>query len=232
MISFETLCGLPHRETTGRLLDDGWNVCGIGDWATVWRSPDGAQVARVSPFEPAYGVFVELCRSLEGHLLLPRIDVDAPLGGGGRLTVLEFLLPVDRAEADSVVERWAAALPDDPIAAVREQAERLDAEAATSVPFWGGLDLNPGNVMRNASGQLKLVDLFYAEGLEIYRVLLEEPARIAEAFPPDRREYLLDIAALARMSTPDEIAALRTAAESIGGQPPYRRATSSNASLR
>ena len=85
--------------------------------------------------------------------------------------------------------------------------------------------------MKNASGELKLVDLFYAEGLEIYRVLLEDPARIAEAFPPDRREYLLDIAAVARMSTPDEIAALRTAAESIGGQPPYRRATSPNVSL-
>lgn len=34
----------------------------------------------------------------------------------------------------------------------REAAERLDAEAATAVPFWGGLDHNPGNVMRNASG--------------------------------------------------------------------------------
>lgn len=86
--------------------------------------------------------------------------------------------------------------------------------------------------MRNASGELKLVDLFYAAGQETYRVLLEDPARIAEAFPPGRREYLLDIAAVARMSTPDELATLRTAAESIGGQPPYRRATSSNASLR
>jgi hypothetical protein len=232
VISFETLRDLPHREAARRLLDDGWNVCGIGDWATVWRSPDGTQVARVSPFEPAYEVFVKLCRSLEGHPLLPRVDFDASLAGGGRLTVLEFLLPADRAEAAAVVERWAAAAPDDPITAVRKQAERLDAEAATAVPFWGGLDHNPANVMKNASGELKLVDLFYAAGLEIYRVLLEDPARIAEAFPPDRREYLLDIAAVARMSTPDEIAALRTAAESIGGQPPYRRATSSNASLR
>jgi hypothetical protein len=230
--SFETFRDLPHREAAGRLLADGWNVCGIGDWATVWRSPDGTQVARVSPFEPAYEVFVRLCRGLEGHPLLPRIDFDAPLGGGGRLTVLEFLLPVDRAEADAVVERWTAALPDDPITEVRRQAEQLDAEAATSIPFWGGLDHNPGNVMKNASGELKLVDLFYAAGLEIYRVLLENPTKIAEAFAPDRREYILDIAALARMSTPDEIAALRTAAESMGSQPPYRRATSPNASLR
>jgi hypothetical protein len=69
--------------------------------------------------------------------------------------------------------------------------------------------------MKNASGELKLVDLFYAAGLEIYRVLLEDPAKIAEAFPSDRREYICDIAAVARMSSPDEIAALRTAAASI-----------------
>lgn len=215
MNSFETLRDLPHREAAGRLLTDGWNVCGIGDWATVWRSPDGTRVARVSPFEPAYEVFVELCRRLEGHALLPRVDVDVPLRGGGRLTVLEFLQPADAAEADGVVERWDAARPDDPVSEVRRVAEQLDARAAASVPFWGGLDHNPGNVMKNASGELKLVDLYYAQGLEIYRVLLEDPAKIAEAFAPDRREYILDIAALARMSSPDELAALRAAAESI-----------------
>lgn len=215
MSSFEALRDLPHREAAGRLLADGWNVCGIGDWATVWRSPDGTQVARVSPFEPAYGVFVELCRRLEGHPLLPRIDFDAPLSGGGRLTVLEFLLSVGSAEADGVVERWAAAMPDDPISQVRRKAEQLDAEAAASIPFWGGLDHNPGNVMKDVSGEPKLVDLFYAAGLETYRVLLEDPAKIAEAFPADRREYMCDIAAVARMSAPNEIAALRAAAASI-----------------
>ncbi|WP_129789620.1 hypothetical protein [Promicromonospora panici] len=215
MSSFEALRDLPPRDAAGRLLADGWNVCGIGDWATVWRSPDGTLAARVSPFEPAYEVFVELCRSLEGHPLLPRIDFDAPLGGGGRLTVMEFLLPVEWAEADAVVQRWAAALPDDPITQVRRTAERLDAEAAAAIPFWGGLDDNPHNVMKNASGEPKLVDLFYAAGLEIYRVLLEDPAKVAEAFAPDRREYICDIAAVARESSPDEIAALRAAAESI-----------------
>lgn len=213
--SFESLRDLPHREAAGRLLADGWNVCGLGDWAMVWRSPDGTQVARVSPFEPAYAVFVDLCRRLPRHPLLPRIDFDTPLAGGGRLTVLEFLLPAGAAEADALVERWAAALPGDPIAAVRREAEKLDVEAAATVPFWGGLDHNAGNVMQNASGELKLVDLFYAAGLEIFRVLVEDPARIAEAFAPDRREYILDVAAVARLSSPDEMAALRAAARSI-----------------
>ena len=218
MSSFDVdaLRGLPHREASGLLLADGWNVCGLGDWATVWRSPDGALVARVSPFEPAYGVFVELCRSLEGHPLLPRIELDAPLAGGGRITVMEFLTPVQQAEAAAVVDRWNAAAPDDPITVVRRKAEQLDAEAARSIPFWGGLDHNPGNVLRNAVGEPKLVDLFYAAGLEIYRVLREDPARLAEAIPAERRRYICDIAAVARLSDQDELAALRAAADSIG----------------
>ncbi|MFD7025465.1 hypothetical protein [Promicromonospora sukumoe] len=215
-VDVAALGGLPHREASGRLLAAGWNVCGLGDWATVWRSPDGGLVARVSPFEPAYGVFVELCQSLEGNPLLPRIEHDVPLAGGGRITVMEFLTPVRQAEAEAVVDRWSAAAPDDPITAVRRTAERLDAEAARSIPFWGGLDHNPGNVLRNAVGEPKLVDLFYAAGLEIYRVLLEDPARLAEAIPAERRRYICDIAALARMSDPDELAALRAAAASIG----------------
>lgn len=212
---FESLRDVSHREASGRLLADGWNVCGLGDWATVWRSPDGALVARVSPFEPAYEVFVELCRTLDGHPLLPRIDFDAPLAGGGRLSVMEFLMPVEPAVADAVVARWAAAAEDDPITVVRREAERLDAEAARSIPFWGGLDHNPGNVLQNAAGEPKLVDLFYAAGLKIYQVLRDDPTRIAEAFPSDRRRFVCDIAALARMSSPDELAALRAAADSL-----------------
>ncbi|WP_285104609.1 hypothetical protein [Promicromonospora sp. MEB111] len=212
---FESLRDLSHREAAGRLLADGWNVCGLGDWATVWRSPDGALVARVSPFEPAYEVFVELCRTLDGHPLLPRIEFDAPLMGGGRLTVMEFLMPVEPAVADAVVVRWAAAADGDPITVIRREAERLDAEAGRSIPFWGGLDHNPGNVLQNPAGEPKLVDLFYAAGLEIYRVLRDDPARIAEAVPADRRRFICDIAALARLSSPDELAALRAAADSL-----------------
>jgi hypothetical protein len=213
--SFDALAPLSHREAAGRLLADGWSVCGVGDWATVWRSPDGGQVARISPFEPAYAVFVELCRRLGPNPLLPRIDFDAPLEGGGRLTVMEFLLAVEEEEAAEVVERWKAAEAQDEITEVRREAEGLNTKAADSVPFWGGLDLNPGNVMKDTAGQLKLVDLFYAAGKEIYRALLENPAKIAECYAPEQRKYMCDIAALTRMSSPEELAALRSAAESI-----------------
>ncbi|MQM24439.1 hypothetical protein [Glycomyces albidus] len=214
-MEFEEFAGLDHRGAAGRLLAAGWNVCGIGDWAFVWRSPDGRLVARVCAFEPGYGVFVELCRALPGHSMLPRIRFDAELAGGGRLTVMEALRPASAEERESVLARWEAAAPDDPVSAVRAEAERLDAEAAQRIPFWGGLDRNPGNVMRRSDGGLVLVDLFYANGLEIYRALVGDPAKVAAAFPAEKRVFICDIAVIARESSPEEIAALRAAAASI-----------------
>jgi hypothetical protein len=214
-VDFEKLRELTHREAAGVLLAAGWDVCGIGDWAFVWRSPDGGQVARVCAFEPAYGRFTALCRNLDGHPLLPRIDFDAPLPGGGRLTVMEALLPAETALRDALTARWEAAEPGDPVAAVRAEAERLNAEAAASAPFWGGIDRNPGNVMRRAGGEPVFVDLFFAEGLDIYRTLVEDPAAVAAAFAPEERVFICEIAAVARQSSPEEIAALRAAADRI-----------------
>jgi hypothetical protein len=215
MVDFEGLRGATHREAAGRLLAAGWDVCGVGDWAVVWRSPDGSRVARVCAFEPAFGFFVRLCRNLAGHPMLPRIDFDAALPGGGRLTVMEFLLSADGDDAKQVTARWEAAPPGDPVTAVRSEAERLDCEARAAVPYWGGLDRNPGNVMRRTSGELVLVDLFYAAGPEIYKALLEEPAAIAEAFAPEQRVHIGEIAAVARYSHPEEITALRAVVASI-----------------
>jgi hypothetical protein len=206
------LAELNHREAAGWLLADGWNVCGVGDWATVWRSPDGELAARVSPFEPAYEVFARLCRALAGNPLLPRVELDAPLEGGGRLTVMEFLAPTEAGRTKEMWRRWDAAAPDDPATAVRREAERLDAEAAETVPYWGGLDRNPGNVMAAPDGSVKLVDLFYANGKRIYAELLEDPAAVAARFPLEQRRHMAEIGAVVRLSSPDELAELRTSA--------------------
>lgn len=207
-----TLEALSHREVAGRLLADGWNVCGAGDWATVWRSPDGELAARVSPFEPAYEVFVRLCRALPDHPLLPRLELDSPLEGGGRITVMECLVPADKEAAAELLQRWDEADPADPIAAVRSEAEWLDAQAAQTIPYWGGLDRNPANVMAAPSGGAKLVDLFYADGLVIYADLLADPAKVLASFPADRRRHMAEIGAVVRLSSPEEIAAIRKAA--------------------
>lgn len=206
------LAELNHREAAGWLLADGWNVCGVGDWATVWRSPDGELAARVSPFEPAYEVFVRLCRALPGNPLLPRVELDSPLEGGGRLTVMEFLTSTEYDQAAAVWKRWDQADAEDPVAAVRNEAERLNAEAAETIPYWGGLDRNPANVMTALDGALKLVDLFFAQGKQIYAELLENPAAVLASFPAERRRYMAEIGAVVRLSSPAELAELRSKA--------------------
>ncbi|HLU28910.1 MAG TPA: hypothetical protein VKZ65_10765 [Glycomyces sp.] len=216
MTDFPALESRTHREAAARLASDGWNVCGIGDWATVWRSADGRLAARISPFEPAYEVFVALCRNLEGHPMLPRIDFDAPLDGGGRLTVMEFLRSAAPADAEAAKRRWDEAAPGDPVTAVRREAERLDAEATTAIPYWGGLDHNPRNIMTGVEGGLKFVDLFYVDGLELYAALRDDPRAVAERLPAERRRHITEIGAVARLSTPEEIASLRRNAAAIG----------------
>lgn len=206
------LAELNHREAAGWLLADGWNVCGVGDWATVWRSPDGELAARVCPFEPSFEIFVRLCRTLPDNPLLPRIELDSPLEGGGRLTVMEFLAPAEADQAEQVWRSWEATAPGDPATAVRREAERLNAEAVSTVPFWGGLDCKPGHVMATPSGEAKLVDLFFAEGRRIYAELLENPAAVAASFPAEQRKYMAEIGAVVRLSTPEELDKMRTAA--------------------
>jgi hypothetical protein len=211
MTDFDDLHVLSHREAAARFAIDGWNVCGLGDWATVWRSPDGFHAARLSPFELAYEVFVELCRNLTDHALLPRIDFDAPLVGGGRLTVMEFMLPAAESQVADITARWESAASDDPVAAVRLEAERLNDKAASLIPYWGGLELNPGNIMTDLSGQAKLVDLYFVPGDKVFPALEHNPTDFAARIPADRRKYLADIACAARVWTPAQIAKYRKA---------------------
>lgn len=212
MLDLAGAADLSHRVVMARLVADGWGVCGVGDWASAWRSPDGSRVARVCPFEPAYGVFTALCRTLPEHPLLPRIDRDEPLLGGGRLTIMEFLVPCDEAEQAALLQRWDTAAPDDPITEVRRHAEELSAQAASSSPFWGGIDRNPGNVMRRPGGGPVLVDLFYVHGERLYTALLEQPRRVGEAFSQNERRYLAEIGAVMRESSEQELEAIRAAA--------------------
>jgi hypothetical protein len=207
--------GLTHREVAGRLVAGGWSVCGVGDWATVWRSPEGKRAARVSPFELAYGVFVDLCRKLADNVMMPRVYFDAELGGGGRVTVMEFLRPADEAQVSAILKRWDVSVAGDPIADVRAEAERLGAVAADVIPYWGGLDLNEANVMVDLDGQAKIVDLFATAGKKLFAALMEEPASFAARIPAEQRRFMTEIGYAQRVWTPAQITAYREAATTL-----------------
>lgn len=202
--------GREHRVVQAALIAEGWSVCGIGDWAITLRCADGHSAARVAPFDPAYPVFVELCRRTGGSPYLPAIRADVDLDGGGQLTLMDFLPPAPPEVAARVARSWAEG--DDPeLAALRTMAEELDAQAARTRPWWDQIDLNDGNIRLSDAGHPVLIDLFCADGAAIYAALLEDPAELARWMPQERRRHMAEIAYVTRNGTPEEIATLREA---------------------
>lgn len=200
---------MTHREATAELVLAGWTPCGVGDWAIGLRSPDGLWVARVCPFDPAYAAFLELCRRQLGNPYLPRVAFDTPLDGGGTLVVLEFLAPLEPAQAEEVARRWREEADDSPLAEVRQAAAVVDTEFRARLPWWDGIDLNPGNLRQALDGRVTLIDVFCMDGASVYAQILDDASVVRDKLPDSR--HILDIPYIARESTPEEIRALRAA---------------------
>jgi hypothetical protein len=202
---------LSHRQVLAELTGAGWVPCGVGDWAVGLRSPEGAMVARVCPFDPAYAAFVDLCRECAGNPWLPRVELAASLEGGGSVVFLEYAASVEPAVAEQVPKQWMAGDGDADFAAVRRAAQAIDARYQASVPWWAGLDLNPGNIRRAADGRLVLIDIFCMQGESLYAKLLEDVAAVHRRIPREQMRYALEIPYIARQSTAAEIRALKNA---------------------
>jgi hypothetical protein len=202
---------LSHRQVLAELAAGGWVPCGVGDWAVALRSPEGAVVARVCPFDPAYWAFVDLCRACAGNRWLPGIELAAGLEGGGSVVFLEFAAPVDRAVAEQVAGQWRAEGGDAELEEVRRAAQLIDAGYRDSTPWWGGCDLNEAHIRRAADGRLVLIDVFCMDGASLYREILEDVAEVHRRFPRERMRYALDIPYIARENSAAEILALRKA---------------------
>ena len=182
------------------LTNAGWQLLATGDWSWVFGSSDEAVVARVTPWDPAYRLHVDVCIQHSSHRHLPRIDDIAPLRGDGYVVFMERLNACDESQArafcaalnianDSGYDNPAiskATQPSRP--ALESQAtpsnllrtiaqteldslrlilNELLAEGARTLPFWGGSDIRPGNLMCDATGQIKVIDPIFVRGLAI-----------------------------------------------------------------
>jgi hypothetical protein len=201
---------LSHRQVLAELATAGWVPCGVGDWAVALRSPEGALVARVCPFDPAYAAFVDLCRECAGNRWLPRIELAADLEGGGSVVFLEFVAPVGHPVVKQFAERWRARASDPEFQEVRRAAQRIDAEYRKSTPWWGRCDLDDAHIFRAADRPV-LVDVFCMAGTELYRAILEDVAEVHRRIPRERMRYALDIPYIARENSTAEIIALKKA---------------------
>ena len=111
----------------------------MGDWAVALRSPEGSLAARVCPFDPAYGAFVDLCRECAGNRWLPRIELGADLEGGGSVVFLEFVAPVDHPVVKQFAEQWRARAGDPQFQEVRHpDTQMIDAEYRSRRPGGAG----------------------------------------------------------------------------------------------
>jgi hypothetical protein len=163
----------------------GWTPSATGDWSWVLISPDGAQAARVTPWDDAYRMHAELCVRTPGPHL-QRVDAILPLGSLGHVVVMERLWPAP----DAVAAAFCAALDvagdsgwrppegvdggayagDPAVASLRARVLALAAQC-TPMPFWGGLDVRPGNVMVDAAGTPKLIDPAFVAGRKIVEAI-------------------------------------------------------------
>lgn len=210
------LPGLPwesssHRQVLAELIGAGWVPCGAGDWAVGLRSPGGALVARVGPFDPAYSAFVDLCRRCAGNRWLPRVELAADLEGGGSVVFLEFAAPVEQAIAEQVAGRWRTGTGDAEFETVRRTARMVDAEYRKTTPWWDGLDMNSSHIHRAVDGRLVLIDVFCLDGASLYGKILDDVAEVHRRIPRERMRYALEIPYIARESSPAEISALKRA---------------------
>ena len=180
-----------HRDVDTRLRSAGWTPCGTGDWAWALRSPDGAVVARISPFDPAGPYASMFYRQAAGTGQVPALFGHRVLDGGGDLTLMEPLEPVSEAEAVDFLAAVAAGAPE--VAELARHLREVHARGAAEQPWWGPLDDNPANVMRGADGRLVLTDPYYADGPNLYRTVLEDPDQVVRAFPEAQRRFMTEL---------------------------------------
>jgi hypothetical protein len=183
--------GADHRAVEDALAAAGWTRSGAGDWAIALVSPDGRAVARISPFDPTGPYAAELYGRAEHTLLVPRLFAHHRLAGGGDLMVMERLHPVD-AEDAAALHRLVSER-DESVAELVDIVRDVHARALRELPWCGGLDDNPSNVMRGGNGRLVIIDPFYADGPELYRTAAEDPDLLVERIPADERRFLTEI---------------------------------------
>jgi hypothetical protein len=215
---------LSHRQVLAELIEAGWVPCGACDWAVALRSPEGTLVARVSPFDPAYRAFVDLCRGCPRNRWLPRVELAADLEGGGSAVFLEFAAPVEQALAAQVARQWQAGGGDAEFEEVRQAARIIDERYRESTPWWNGFDVNDAHVRKAADDRLVLIDIYCMDGASLYGSILEDVAAVHRRIPRERMRYALEIPYIARESTPAQIRALKQAwAQHLTSAPPPPR---------
>ncbi|SIR97903.1 hypothetical protein [Micromonospora avicenniae] len=180
-----------HRDVERAFVAAGWTACGAGDWAIALRSPDGTAAARISPFDPTGPYSAALYRKAAHTRQVPALFAHRRLTGGGDVQVLEWLQPVPVDEAVAFHRAVAERAPE--VADLVDVVRRVHEQARRELPWCGPLDHNPANVMRAADGRLVVVDLFYADGPNLYATAATNPDLVVALIPEAERRFMTEI---------------------------------------
>ena len=175
---------------------NGWELIGTGHWAWVYGLDEAA--CRISPFDPAFQYFAEVCARAEGPHL-PRVETVADLPGGGHSVVMERLEQVSEADARAWLEHLR---PDagGEIGSTRRLLDRAVADA--DLPLFEGLDLNPNNVMlRRRDGSLVLTDAFWINGPTLFELVTTDLAAALTHYDRSELERWAHIPAMEAATT-------------------------------
>jgi hypothetical protein len=205
--------GMHHREARRALESLGWRWLASGDWSQVYASPDGEQVARITPFDPAYALHVRTCLAHPEVVWFQRIDEHCPLAPAGEIVVMERLESAEEAAASlfccrlgeakhlalepsaEELEAWEGERRTDPaLAELFTLLHETAAEGARSLGWFGGLDVRPGNVMQDGRGHLKLIDPYFVAGKDLIPAMLEDIELVARRYSREELEGFLEIA--------------------------------------
>lgn len=180
-----------HRDAERLFRGAGWTPCGVGDWAMALRSPDGATVARISPFDPTGPYTAALYREAAHTRQVPQLFAHRRLEGGGDLQVMEWLDAVE--EPVAVAFHLSIAAREPAVAELVDIVRRVHERAKRGLPWCGPLDENPANVMRGADGRLVVADLFYADGPDLYATSARDPDTVVSRIPAAERQFMTEI---------------------------------------
>jgi hypothetical protein len=219
------------------LLAQGWSLAARGDWAWVYRSPDGARAARLCPYDPAHRLHLRACLAHAGNSYLPHVLSLRDLEHGGYLAVLPWLEASDELAAlelgarlgfPSAAAREQLGTPrthalelegrEDPaLREIRAILRSMVADGERELPFFGGVDLRPANILCTAQGQLQLCDPIFVAGRELIAALQRDPEAVARRIAPPQLRAFLQIACFETSGDDPEFHELRRIVEALAG---------------
>lgn len=164
-----TLSGLTYDDACRQLEEAGYDRIAEGDWAYVYAAPAALRVVRITPYDPAYLLFVYTCWRYP-HVNLPVHSALMRLAGSGYAVEMPRYTPGDvTLRADFIVALQAAMDGHESsheLAALAQTLTRGLTLGQQVVPYFGGIDWNLDNVLLDGLTP-KIVDGFMQNGSAI-----------------------------------------------------------------